>query len=185
MKTTIKIIAYCIWFGFTLCLSFWFLRLVAWIENRTGILSPNIRFGTMLIFWFGFVFLLAWLPIWLMKRRALDSARLMAKVAIFLIMLLACTISCTVIWGNFVDGKLYNCTDSLPFNFLSPGDWVHGNYVTVLKIDPSDSMSKPDSIKEGWSVPKLWFLWFSFFAVSVAISLLPTFLICRRKKRTE
>jgi len=54
--------------------------------------------------------------------------------------------------------------------FLHPGDWVHGDYVTVPKINPNDSMSMPDSIKQGWSVPKLWLLWWSFVAASVAVS---------------
>jgi hypothetical protein len=104
------------------------------------------------------------------------------KTLAFLFLMLVCTISCTAIWGNFVDGELYNCTDAIPFGFSHPGDWIHGNYITVPRIDPSDSMDKSDSIKAGWSVPKLWLLWWSFVAASVAISASLTYLIYRLRK---
>jgi hypothetical protein len=31
-------------------------------------------------------------------------------------------------------------------------------------------MSGPDTLKTGWTVARLWYLWFSFVGVSVAIS---------------
>jgi hypothetical protein len=181
MKTTAKIIAYCIWFGLTLWLSFWFLHLVGWIDNRTGIFSPDIRFWIFLITWFGFVLLLAWLPIWLTKNRFPNFARLMAKVAVFFMMLLACTISCEAIWDNFLAGNIYNCTDDNLGGFLRPGDWVQ-NPVTVPKVVLDSVMSNPDTIKQGWSIPKLWFLWWLFVAASVAISLSFPLLIFRSRK---
>ncbi len=105
------------------------------------------------------------------------------KIAAFLILMLVCTISCAVIWGDFVDGKLYNCTDSIPFGFLHPGDWVHSHngisVAVVTKITPTDPMEKPDSIEEGWSVPKLWLLWWSFVVASVVISASSAFLFFR------
>ena len=108
------------------------------------------------------------------------------KTIVFLILMLVCAISCTIVWGDFVDGKLYNCTDSIPFGFLHPGDWVHSNnglfVAAVTKIDPSDPMDKPDSLKEGWSVPKLWLLWWSFVAASVVMSASLTFLFFRHRK---
>jgi hypothetical protein len=181
MKTIAKIIAYSFWFGFTLWLSFWFLRLVGWIENRTGIFSPDIRFLFFLISWFGFVLLLAWLPIWLTKRRSPNSARLMTRVAVFFMMSLACTFSCEAIWDNFLAGKIYNCTDDNLGGFLMPGDWVH-NPVTVSKVTPDSNMSDSDTIKQGWSIPKLWFLWWLFVAASVAISFSFPLLIFRSRK---
>src|SRR5690348_16935789 len=99
------------------------------------------------------------------------------KAVTFFTLLVGCLLVCTIAWGAWFPGKLYNCTDAVGFDFLQPGNWVHGNYVTVVKINPYDSMSMPDSIKEGWSVPKLWLLWWSFVAVSVAISALLTSLI--------
>jgi hypothetical protein len=108
------------------------------------------------------------------------------KTVAFLFLILVCAISCIAIWNNFVDGKLYNCTDSIPFGFLHSGDWVHSHnglsVAVVTKIDPSDPMDKPDSIKEGWSIPKLWLLWLAFVAASVAISASFTFLIFRPQK---
>src|SRR5271170_3737184 len=107
------------------------------------------------------------------------------KTFTFLVLLSGCTIFCTVVWDKYNDDKLYNCTDAIGFDFLHPGDWVHGNYITVPKINPSDPMDKPDSIKEGWSVPKLWLLWWSFVAASVVFSASLTFLIFRHRKSTS
>jgi hypothetical protein len=186
MKTAAKIIAYWVWFGFVLGLSVLFFQLVIWIEKQAGI-PFSMRHWIILISWFGFVFLFAWLPIWLIKKRGLGSARLLAKAATFLVALLFCTALCTFVWDNLVVGKLFNCTDSLPFNFLNPGDWVHGNYVTVPEINPSDPMDKPDSIKEGWSIPKLWLLWWAFVFASTVISVSLTFLIfhCRKPNASQ
>jgi len=40
-------------------------------------------------------------------------------------------------------------------------------------------MSQPDSIKEGWSLGKLWLLWLSLVAASVAVSRLLAFIVGR------
>jgi hypothetical protein len=81
-----------------------------------------------------------------------------------------------MVWDMYLPGRIYNCTD---FNsgFFMPACWVHGNYVTVDEVNPHDSMSLPDSIKKGWSVGKLWLLWFSFVAVFIAISRLLAFVV--------
>jgi hypothetical protein len=181
MKMVTKIIAYCIWFTVTLALSGLFFRFVIWVENRVGIYF-GLRLWITLVSWFGFVAVMAWIPVWLIKKKSLGAARLTAITATFLIAALFCTVLCTIVWGDFVVGHLFNCTDSVPFNFLIPGDWVHGNYVFVPKINPSDSMSMPDSIKEGWSIPKLWLLWCSFVAISIVISASLPFLIFRPRK---
>jgi len=85
-------------------------------------------------------------------------------------------------WDVYLPGRIYNCTD---FNsgFLLPGCWVHGHYVIVPQINPHDSMSLPDSIKEGWSYGKLWLLWLSFIFASITTSAAVTFVIfyCRNK----
>ena len=182
MKTAAKIIAYLVWFVFSLGLSALFFLLVVRIEDRIGIFF-EMRIWLLLGSWFGFVALMAWVPVWLIKKRSSDSARLIAKAASFLVALLFCAVVCTILWDNFVVGKLFNCTDSLPFNFLNPGDWVHGHYVTVPQINPNDPMDKPDSIKEGWTIPKLWFLWSSFVAAAVAVSTSLTILIFRQRNR--
>jgi hypothetical protein len=187
MKTAAKIIAYCIWFSVVLFLSvyhYWLLEIVLKIWHAGGAweFSGTILFWVSLsILWLGFICLLSWLPIWLMKKRGFGSARLIAKVATFLMMLLVCFILSGIVWQILLPEKVYNCTDDNFFGFLRPGDWIHGAYVTVPKIDPSDSMSKPDSIKEGWSVAKLWCVWLLFIFASVAASASVTFLIFRSR----
>lgn len=177
-----RIIAYLIWCGFSLWLSFcsiWvWMRIVTWRS-----FSNELRMGIIITLWAGTVILLFWVPIWVLKKRGSTSRPMMARIATFLLLLSACTIFSTIIWGKYVDGKFYNCTDSIPFDFLHPGDWTHSHdgvpVAVVPKINPSDSMDKPDSIKEGWSIKKLWFLWWAFAAVSVLISSTLPFLIVR------
>jgi len=189
MKTAAKIIAYCVWFSAVLFLSVYHLWPLEVVSQLLGparfpqtILPAFLFWALLSILWLGFICLLSWLPIWLMKKRGLNSSRLLAKIATFLITLLVCLILSGIIWQILLPGKVYNCTDDNIFGFLWPGDWIHGNYVTVPKIDPSDSMSKPDSIKEGWSVPKLWLLWWAFVFASAAISTSLTFLLFRSRK---
>src|SRR6476620_4884904 len=83
------------------------------------------------------------------------------SAAKFAIVLLAMTVACTIAWEVLINGTLYNCTDPGFLDFLSPGDWVHFNHgvVYVPHIVTGRSMSDPDTIKEGWSVTRLWFLW--------------------------
>jgi hypothetical protein len=95
----------------------------------------------------------------------------------FLTALPVCLLLFGIIWQTYLPGHIYNCTDDNLIGFLTPGFWVHGNYVTVPEINPHDSMSKPDSIKEGWSVGKLWLLWLSFVAASVVVSRLMAFIV--------
>jgi hypothetical protein len=62
-------------------------------------------------------------------------------------------------------------------DFLHPGDWVHninGHPATVVRhvvIGPTNGLDT-DTIKAGWSVSRLWSLWYSFVAVSLVISIL-------------
>lgn len=97
------------------------------------------------------------------------------SIAKFLIVLVSMTIVCTIAW-QFVGERFYDCTDDDILGYLRPGGWVHvwDNHpiVAVHQIVHNRSMSEPDTIKEGWSVTRLWGLWFSFFAVSFFISLL-------------
>ena len=85
------------------------------------------------------------------------------------------TILSSLVW-QYVGDQLYDCTDDNMAGFLRPGDWVHridGREVVVVpKIVHNYSMSEPDTIKEGWSIGRLWGLWLSFCFFSVGISLL-------------
>jgi len=80
------------------------------------------------------------------------------------------TIIFTAIWGVFITDNLYNCTDAVGFDYLQPGNWVHDNVAFVNQVRAGRSMSEPDTIKEGWSVPALWALWLLFFGSSVVAS---------------
>jgi hypothetical protein len=90
----------------------------------------------------------------------------------FAIVMFAMAIVSEIIWDEFVAQNLYDCTDSLPFGYFSPGHWVHFYHgvVYVPHVTHDHSMSDPDSLKQGWSVTGLWCLWFLLFAISTVIS---------------
>jgi hypothetical protein len=102
------------------------------------------------------------------------AGRLLGWVAKFAIVFFILTILNEIVWDKFVAGILYNCTDPV-FGYLTPDTFVHqyaGMAVRVVpRINPNDSMSAGDSIKEGWTIPRLWALWFAFFGTSVGISI--------------
>jgi len=129
-----------------------------------------------------------WLPVWLMRWRRFDTARVVSAGAVFLYSMLCCIIVCTVIWEYQIDGKLYNCTDNVGFDFLHPGDWVHdfgGHPVAVVnQVVVGRSMSEPDEIKTGWSIPRLWLLWCSWFGASLLVSFVVARFWWRRGRAT-
>ncbi len=92
----------------------------------------------------------------------------------FILAFYVMTIVCVLAWEFLVAGKLYNCTDPAFFGYLEPGDWVHAwddhPIKVVSHVVPDGNMNHPDTIKEGWTVIRLWYLWFAFFGTSVAIS---------------
>jgi hypothetical protein len=90
----------------------------------------------------------------------------------FVIVLAVAMAVCAMIWGAFVTDTLYNCTDAVGFDYLQPGNWVHGHVAFVSHVAAGRSMSEPDTIKEGWSEAGLWGLWMLFFACSLAASVL-------------
>jgi len=94
----------------------------------------------------------------------------------FSIVMLIMTIIYTIVWDQVVAAKIYDCTDSVPFGYLRPGDWVHSwtghPMATVSQVVHGRSMSEPDTIKEGWSVSRLWYLWLVFATFSLVVSFL-------------
>jgi hypothetical protein len=91
----------------------------------------------------------------------------------FLVAMFLMTIVCTIIWENFVDGKIYDCTDPL-FGYMSPDGWIGGDnfpVVVVKHVVSGRSIGDPDELKEGWSVGDLWGIWFLLFTTSLEISL--------------
>lgn len=100
---------------------------------------------------------------------------MLISAALFIALFFVTALVCTSVWNTWVVDHLYNCTDSLGLDYLHPGDWVH-NPVEVDRVGAANSMShQRDTIKKGWSVFDLWLLWFSFLAVSVAVSASPGF----------
>ena len=96
-------------------------------------------------------------------------------IAKFSAALIGMTILSAIAWG-YVGERLYCCTDATGFGFLSPGNWVHNfsghPIVAVPNIDPDRSMDGADTIKQGWSIRKLWALWICFATVTVVLSAL-------------
>jgi len=74
-------------------------------------------------------------------------------------------------WEKNVHYKLYNCTDDtgLPVDFFLPGDWTH-HPVEIDQVVHDENMEHPDTIKRGWTITKLWALWFAFVGVAVIVS---------------
>ena len=99
-----------------------------------------------------------------MKKRAVIK---------FAITLFAMTVVSTVLWEQ-IGSRLYDCTDECGFGFLTPGGWVHESdgreIVAVSKIVHGRPMSEPDTIVKGWSIPKLWGLWFVLAVASLGVS---------------
>lgn len=95
----------------------------------------------------------------------------MKTVIRFIVILSGCLTVSVVCWDALVMGKLYYCTDEIGLDFLSPGDWVHGEVDSVSQIDSSVTMSEPDQILVGWSVGRLWVLWGAMFGGSLLLSL--------------
>jgi hypothetical protein len=111
------------------------------------------------------------------------------STAKFVMAMIVMTIVCTIVWEVFVFGRLYYCSDPL-LDFLHPGDWVHsvnGHLVAVVPhvvAGPTNGLDT-DTIKEGWSVTRLWHLWICFIAVSVVLSILLAQIRWVRKQSTE
>jgi len=85
------------------------------------------------------------------------------------------TVIATIVWGRFIDGYLYSCSDGV-MGYPLPADLLalsHDKWPlkTVPIIDQPTGMNDPDLIKEGWTAAGLWVLWASFLGISLAISI--------------
>jgi hypothetical protein len=104
------------------------------------------------------------------------ARRIVAGVVKFVCAMIVTTIVCTWVGEDWLDGRVYMCTDGPTVFYLSPGDWVHAHngypVVVVKRIVPPHDMGDPDTIKEGWSVTGLWCVWILFFGFSLLVSFL-------------
>jgi len=89
----------------------------------------------------------------------------------FVIVMVVMTTICTWAWDAFINGKVYDCTDGGSLDYLFVGDWVH-HPVTVQHVVGGRPMSEPDTIRQGWTISRLWYLWFSFVGTSLVVSVL-------------
>jgi len=99
------------------------------------------------------------------------ARRIIAGVVKFVFSMLVMTIICEWAWGTYVTGKIY-CDSDGDFGYLTPGCWVSDPIAVVHQIPAVRQYGDPDVIIEGWSISKLWCLWFSFFGISLVISIL-------------
>jgi len=90
----------------------------------------------------------------------------------FLLVLIIATIGWSVVWQYTLTGHVYDCTDEVGFDYLSPGDWVHGSIEYVDTIDTARVMELPDTLKRGWTIHHLWGIWLTMSALSVGAALL-------------
>ncbi len=97
----------------------------------------------------------------------------------FSVTMLLMTAGATVYWDAYFPGQIYWCTDHVGFDYLSPGDWVHGSVETVNTVSAEHSMSGSDLLKAGWSTGDLWRVWFALFAASLFASILLSLLSWR------
>lgn len=96
--------------------------------------------------------------------------RALKSICKFLVLAILATIVCTAAW-EAVNERLYDCTDAFGFDYWQPGNWVHGHVAVVENVVHHRSMSEPDTIKKGWSVARLWNLWYLFVSLSLAASI--------------
>jgi hypothetical protein len=55
--------------------------------------------------------------------------------------------------------------------------------VPIERIVPDQNMNHPDTIKAGWTIQKIWMLWFAFVGMSfVASALMVAVPVLRRRK---
>lgn len=93
------------------------------------------------------------------------------QIAKFLLCIVPLSLGLEVLWETQIAPHVYDCTDQVGFDYLIPGGWVHGKIATVPHVVHGRSMSEPDTVKEGWSEPRLWMLWLACFGGSVTLSL--------------
>ena len=86
-------------------------------------------------------------------------SKFIIHVGKFIAVLNVCVVASVFAWERFVAGTIYRCTDPGFLEFLSPGDWAHSQY--------------GDTLRAGWSMTGLWWLWYSFVIVSLTFAVLP------------
>jgi len=85
--------------------------------------------------------------------------RILISLAKLSIVAFAMLIVCIVAWGEFVVGRVYQNMDNLSgLDFVDPGSWVY--------------FEDGDTLSPGWTIARLWALWWGFVLVSLFVSFL-------------
>jgi hypothetical protein len=92
------------------------------------------------------------------------------------LILVLCTVLCTLGWEELVKDRLYHCMQSQPMDFLRPGDWVHGTIA-------GGTGNYGDWIRPGWGIAGIWAVWAGCAVVSAAISVILAIIPWRRSRR--
>ena len=107
----------------------------------------------------------------------------------FLLVFAVTTVINTIAWQKYAAADLYDCVDEAIPGYWEPGFWVHAHDGQPVRasapIVHSQSMGDPDTIRTGWSVPRLLALWFAFFAASVVVSLALARMPWTRRQRSN
>jgi len=85
----------------------------------------------------------------------------------FFIVAFVMLIVCMIAWGEFVDGVVYQSTDS-----IGGAAFFGGGYAVDFKYG--------DTLRPGWTVTDLWVLWWAFVVISIVICFLLTRMRWRR-----
>jgi hypothetical protein len=165
MKTSVKLIAYGLWFGFLVWLSIYgngyFFDFVGFIKTkvlRTEI-SPEINFAITFIPWNCFISLLIWFPILFLKRRQLDALREIAAGVIVCFFLVAINLFGVLIWDV-----------SFPESI--------GNF----NGEPTFSVLQQFAVNDGWTPLQFRCAWWMYILVTTAFSAFMPFLMMQIKK---
>jgi hypothetical protein len=83
------------------------------------------------------------------------------------------TIPLAIAWEAIFPNKIYYCTDNVLLDYITPGDWLHGEieYVDDIASAMDRTMSDPDVLLRGWTVGGLWLVWTAMFGSSLAAGL--------------
>ena len=95
--------------------------------------------------------------------------RPLLSITKFVVSLILMAMVCSLAWDGLVNARLYDRTEGGSLDFWIVGHWVH-HPVTVAHVVTGRSLSEPDTIKAGWSITGLWYLWFSSVALSFMVS---------------
>ena len=96
--------------------------------------------------------------------------RLILFILNFITVLVVMTIAINILWEQFIDERIYDCTDPVIGYLNLPGeDWP---VVSVKHIISDRPINDPDMILDGWTVDEIWWLAGGCLAISLSVSFL-------------